>query len=65
MSPQSGSTQPCRRLFIAAVPDIRHVHQTNGEASMSENSAAFVSLSADVVAAYVSNNSVTHPISRP
>jgi predicted transcriptional regulator len=59
MSPQSGSTQPCRRLFIAAVPDIRHVHQTNGEASMSENSAAFVSLSADVVAAYVSNNSVT------
>ena len=32
---------------------------------MSENSAAFVSLSADVVAAYVSNNSVTHPISRP
>src|SRR5215204_6368054 len=32
--------------------------KTNGEASMSETSCAFVGLSADVVAAYVSNNSV-------
>ena len=33
--------------------------KTNGEASMTETSSAFVGLSADVVAAYVSNNSVT------
>ena len=31
---------------------------------MPEASAAFVGLSADVVAAYVSNNSVPQPISR-
>jgi predicted transcriptional regulator len=60
ISPQSVAAQPFHRLSIATLLLIatRHTKQ-KGEASMSETSSAFVGLSADVVAAYVSNNSAT------
>ena len=51
-------SSPFAACLLLLSPDIRDAHKTNGEASMSETSSAFVSLSADVVAAYVSNNSV-------
>jgi hypothetical protein len=53
------SNAPCDQSLVHCYAcDIPHVHKPNGERPRSEASAEIINLSADVVAAYVSNNSV-------